>query len=125
MCRNANTLLQLVAVATLASLATSAVAQPAWKHVGRLGQRQLVVIETSAATDLEMLKKAAAASCVPKQPCVVGFWSDAAEVPRSMPMSAVQQQAMVAQYIRNPKSGQEELLLKCTPDTPSGTKCMH
>ena len=114
-----------IALATVLAMASGALAQPSWKHVGSLGQRQLVVVEPAAAADSDLLRKAAAAACVPGQPCVVAFWSDIAEVPSSIPMSATQQQAMVAQYIRNPVSGAEELLLKCASDDQAAGKCLR
>lgn len=120
-----NVSLVIVAAVLLSVAAPGALAQPQWKYVGSLGQRQLVVVEASAATDTDLLKQAAAVTCVPDQPCVVAFWSDAAAVPSVMPMSAAQQQAIVAQYLRNPKSGIEELLLKCGSGNSSSGKCLH
>lgn len=115
-----------VVAASAAIMATSgALAQPQWKHVGTLGQRHMMVVEPAVATNVQLLKQAAATACVAAKPCVVAFWSDAAEVPSTMPMTMAQQQAMVAQYVRNPASGKEELMLKCTSADPAGTKCLR
>jgi len=114
-----------MALLVITASVSAAPAQSSWKHVGSLGQRQLVVVEPAYASNPELLKTAAAAACVPAQPCVVAFWSDIAEVPSRMPMSAAQQQAMVAQYIRNPVSGAEELLLKCASDDQAAGKCLR
>ena len=114
----------VIAVAAIAA-ASGALAQPQWKHVGTLGQRHMMVVEPSAASNAQVLKQAAATACVSAKPCVVAFWSDAAEVPTTMPMTTAQQQAMVAQYVRNPGSGKEELMLKCTSADPAGTKCLR
>jgi len=115
-----------IVVAVLAVAASGALAQAQWKEVGRLGQRHMMVVDAAAAGDERLLKQAAAKTCASGHPCVVAFWLDVTEVPNAMPMTAAQQQAMVAQYIRNPAAGKEELLLKCGPgDEASGTKCLH
>ena len=117
---------QNILLAMTAILATSgALAQPQWTHVGTLGQRHLVVVDAAIADNVEQLKKAAAAVCDTVKPCLVAFWSDATAVPAAMPMTAAQQQAMVAQYVRNPASGKEELLLKCPPFNSAGAKCLR
>lgn len=115
----------LVIAAAAIVVATGVLAQPQWKHVGTLGQRHMMVVEPSVVSNAQLLKQAAATACIPTKPCVVAFWSDAAEVPAAMPMTTAQQQAMVAQYVRNPVSGKEELLMKCTSADPAGTKCLR
>lgn len=114
----------VIAAAALVA-ATAAAAQPGWQHVGTLGQRHLMLVEAAAANDAPLLRQAAATTCVADRPCVVAFWVDPAQVPAAMPMSRVQQQAMVAQYFRNPATGQEELLLKCGPAEAPGSKCLR
>jgi len=110
-----------------AALLTSSwvLAEVPWKHVGTLGQRHLVLVDTAVQDNAEQLKQAALTVCAPGKPCIVAFWSDAAAVPTAMPMTSLQQQAMVAQYLRNPASGQETLLLKCPPYNTGNTKCLH
>ena len=114
----------LLACAALA-LSSVAVADPPWKMAGNIGARHFVVVQAADATDTGLLKEAAVAACPPELPCVVAFWSDSAAVPTAMPMTRTQQAAMVALYVRNPRSGTEELQLKCPPDKPSETKCLR
>ena len=115
-----------IAATALVLAASGALAQVQWKEVGSLGQRHIMVVDAAVAGDAQALKQAAATACAAGRPCVVAFWLDAAQVPSSMPMTAEQQQAMVAQYARNPATGNEELLLKCGPgDSAAGTKCLR
>jgi len=113
------------AASALGLVALGALAQAPWKEVRAIGQRHFVVVDASAARNPQVLRQAATAACLPVQPCVVTFWSDAAAVPRAMPMSLAQQQAVRAQYLRNPVTGKEELLLKCLPAGPVGVKCLR
>jgi len=113
----------VIAVATTSVLAEAPTSQ--WKYVGTLGQRHMMVVDAAAAGDAKLLKQAAATACVAGKPCVVAFWEDAAAVPKVMPMTSAEQQAMVAQYMRNPASGKEELLLKCAPGESAGAKCLR
>jgi hypothetical protein len=41
-----------------------------------------------------------------------------------MPLTAAQNQAMVAQYTRNPATGQERLLLRCKGTEQPGQQCL-
>ena len=112
--------------ASITLLASAAVlAEVPWKHVGTLGQRHLMLVQAGVQDNAEQLKQAALTVCAPGKPCLVAFWADAAEVPTAMPMTSQQQQAMVAQYLRNPASGKESLLLKCPPYSTGNTKCLH
>lgn len=113
-----------LSVMLIAAGVSAAPAQPSWKHVSTLGQRHFVVIDAAQASDPQLLKQAAQATCPPAKPCVVAFWSDAAAVPAALPMSREQQAAQVAQYLRNPSSGSEELLLKCSAAQSAGAKCL-
>jgi len=113
-------------LAWAALLASSGVlAEAPWKHVGTLGQRHLMLVDAGVQDNAEQLKQAALTVCAPAKPCLVAFWSDAAAVPAAMPMTSQQQQAMVAQYLRNPASGKESLLLKCPPYNTANTKCLN
>jgi hypothetical protein len=115
-----------ILAAMTAILATSGVlAQPQWTYFGTFGQRHLVVVDPAIADNVEHLKKVATVVCDTAGPCLVAFWSDAFAVPASMPMTAAQQQAMVAQYVRNLASGKEELLLKCPPFNSGSAKCLR
>ncbi|HOE40262.1 MAG TPA: hypothetical protein PLB25_01305 [Rhodoferax sp.] len=115
-----------ILVASTVIFATSeALAEAQWRHVGTLGQRHLVLMDVAVQDNVEQLNQAARAVCEPSSPCLVAFWSDVAAVPIAMPMSAAQQQAMVAQYVRNPASGKEELLLKCPPYSAASAKCLR
>lgn len=121
--------IDLATVAAMVAVAVTpgAYAQVQWKHVTSLGDRHFVLVEPSVAADEVLLKQAAAAACVAAdRACIVAFWSNAAAVPSAMPMTKAQQQAVVAQYMRNPVSGKEELLLRCRlPTNPAGAKCLR
>ena len=115
-----------ILLASTTLFASSAVlAEVPWKHVGTLGQRHLMLVDASVQDNAEQLKQAALTVCAAGKPCLVAFWADAASVPAAMPMTSQQQQAMVAQYLRNPASGKETLLLKCPPYNTGNTKCLH
>jgi hypothetical protein len=115
----------LAAAAIALAVATGALAQNPWKVVNTIGQRRFVVVEPAAARNTQVLRRAAASTCTPGKPCVVSFWSNPSAVPRTMLMTRPQQQAVVAQYLHNPVTGKEELLLRCAPTDASGAKCLH
>lgn len=117
----------LTIAATALVAASGALAEPQWKHVGTVGNRHIVVVAPADAGNTGVLTQAAEAACVAGQPCIVGFWSDQTAAPNAMPMSRAQQEAMVAQYVRNPASGKTELMFKCISETPASTsiKCLH
>ncbi len=119
------TKLAILVVSTTILACSGALAESQWKHVGSLGQRHLVLLDAAIADNLDQLKKIATTVCAPAKPCMVGFWSDAAALPAAMPMTAAQQQAMLAQYVRNPASGKEDLLLKCPPYGSASAKCLR
>jgi len=103
----------------------SAMAESQWRHAGGMGMRQFVVVRPALAADAETLKQAAREVCSPGRACVVLFWPEGAAVPKKMPMTRAQQRAVIAQYLRNPASGSEELLMKCQAAQPKGSKCLR
>lgn len=111
--------------ATAGTMAAATARAESWKHVGTIGRRQFVLVDPEVASDAATLKRAANAVCEPGKVCVVVFWSEETAVPSKMPMTLTQQQAAVAQYLRNPASGHEELLMKCRADGPVGVKCLR
>jgi len=117
----------LAIAATVFVAASGALAQSQSKHVGTIGNRHVVIVSPADSGNSAVLTKAAEEACVAGQPCVVGFWSDQTAAPNAMPMSRAQQEAMVAQYVRNPASGKTELMFKCISETPASTsiKCLH
>lgn len=112
-------------IAAMLAASGAALADPPWRHAGSMGARQFVVVDPAASTDAETLRQAAGEVCTPDRACVVLFWAEAKSVPKKMPMTQAQQQAVVARYFRNPASGNEELLLKCRGDEPGGSKCLR
>jgi hypothetical protein len=103
---------QTTATASMAiEAAPAAQGNAPWRHVGTLGKRHFVVVTPAIAADAEQLKEAAAAVCAEDRVCVVAFWSDPEAVPEAMPMSRAQQDAMVAQYLRNRSNGIDALRL--------------
>ena len=116
--------LGVVAAAMLAA-SGMVMAESMWRHAGTMGMRQFVVVDPARSGDAEMLKQAASKVCATSKACVVVFWSDAAAVPKKMPMTRAQQRAVIAQYFRNETTGSEELLLKCQSDEPKKHKCLR
>jgi hypothetical protein len=114
-----------VTAAAMLAASGMALAEAPWRHAGTMGMRQFVVVQPAAAADAAVLKRAAREVCLPGQACVVVFWREGAAVPKKMPMTRAQQRAVIAQYFRNPASGNEELLLKCRAGEPSGRKCLR
>lgn len=114
----------LAAAAMLASSGI-ALAEGQWRHAGKTGMRQFVVVAPAVSTDAAALKQAADKVCDAGKPCVVLFWPEGEVVPTKMPMTQAQKQAVVAQYFRNPATGSEELLLKCSADEANGHKCLR
>ena len=86
---------------------------------------QFVVVEPTASTNAEILMQAARSICTPTKACMVVFWSDAAAIPTSMPMTRAQQKAVVARYMHNPTGVSEELLLRCRANDPAAAKCLR
>ncbi len=117
----------VLGLAAAAMLAASGMvlAKPPWRHAGTMGMRQFVVVEPAVSADAETLRQAANEVCPPGRACVVVFWPEGAKVPGKMPMTRAQQRAVVAQYFRNPATGNEELLMKCQADEPRGHKCLR
>lgn len=114
-------------LAAAAMLASSGIvlAEVSWQQVGTMGMRQFVVVAPAVSTDAAALKQIADKVCAPGKPCVVVFWLEGADVPKNMPMTQAQNQAVVAQYFRNPATGSEELLLKCQAGQTGGQKCLQ
>lgn len=114
-------------LAAAAMMASSGIVQAEgqWRHAGKAGMRQFVVVAPAAATDAAALKQAAGKVCAAGKPCVVLFWPEGETVPTKMPMTQAQKQAVVAQYFRNPATGSEELLLKCQSGQAGGQKCLR
>lgn len=117
-------LLLTLAAAAAALAAQSAVSAPAWSVKGTSGDRTFVVVQKAQEADTRALIQAAQAVCKPGKACLVQFWTDPALAPAKMPMSPAQQAGVVAQYTRNPTTGQEQLLLKCQSGAPQGQRCL-
>ena len=115
-------LLTFAAAAALA--AQPAVSAQAWSVKGTSGDRTFVVVQKAQQADAAALIQAAQAVCKPDKSCLVQFWTDPALAPAGMPMSAAQQAGVVAQYSRNPATGQEQLLFKCQGGSPKGQRCL-
>lgn len=114
----------IIAAAALAACASSALAA-GWTTLSSQGMRHFVSVDAgAAAAGTQVFKDAAASLCQPKKPCVILFWSDANRAARKMPLSADQQKSLVAQYTRNPASGHEEVLLRCTGGEAAGVRCL-
>jgi hypothetical protein len=105
----------------LAAVAFGAAADAA-KLVGTQGMRSFVVVSPADAASEAALKQAAASVCKAGSPCQVLFWSDPQLAASKMPLSPAQQQAIVAQYSRNPGTGQETVMLKCK--APDEKRCL-
>ncbi len=118
-------MLRLAVAVTLLAAAGTASAAPAWKYVRNIGMWQFVVVEPRVSADTGTFMQAVRAICTPGRACMVVFWSDAAAVPASMPMTHAQQQAVVARYLHNPTGVHDELLLRCRADEPAGSRCLR
>lgn len=118
-------LVPMLAATALTAASGAAKAESQWRHAGAIGMRQFAVVDPAAAGDATLLKQAAKEICPPGQACMVMFWSEAESVPSKMPMTRNQQQAVVAQYLRNPTTGSEELLLKCQAADSGSVKCLR
>lgn len=114
-------------LAAAAMLASSGIAQAEgqWRHAGKTGMRQFVVVAPAVSTDAAALKQAAGKVCAAGKPCVVLFWPEGEAVPTKMPMTHAQKQTVLAQYFRNPATGSEELLLRCRAGQTGGQKCLR
>ncbi|HZW25641.1 MAG TPA: hypothetical protein VFF26_09175 [Gallionella sp.] len=115
------------ALAAAAMLVSSgvALAEGPWRHAGKTGMRQFVVVTPAVSTDVAALKQAAGKVCAAGKPCVILFWPEGEAVPTKMPMTYGQKQTVVAQYSRNPATGSEELLLRCQAGQTGGQKCLR
>lgn len=120
-----NTPVLVAMAALLFTAAGTALAAPEWRYVRNIGTWQFVVVEPTASANAEILLRAARAICTPTKACMVVFWSDAAAVPTSMPMTRAQQKAVIARYMHNPTGVSEELQLRCREDAPAAAKCLR
>lgn len=100
-------------VATLCAIPAVALAG-GWKHLATEGSRHFVVVDAAAAGGEAPFREAASTVCAAKKPCLVLYWTDEGKAASKMPMTKAQSQAIAAQFRRNPASGQDELLLRCT-----------
>lgn len=117
-------LLLTLAAAAAALAANPATSAQAWSVKGTSGDRTFVVVQKAQEADASALIQAAQAVCKPDRACLVQFWTDPALAPVKMPMSPAQQAGVVAQYSRNPTTGQEQLLFKCQSGAPKGQRCL-
>jgi hypothetical protein len=85
-----------------------------WKQLAAEGFRHFVLVDGAAAGNEAVYREAASAVCATGKPCLVLYWSDEGKSASKMPLSNAQSQAVVAQFRRNPASGQDELLTRCT-----------
>lgn len=92
----------------------SAATAGGWKHLATQGFRHFVVVDTATMGSEAALIDAASAICVAKKPCLVLYWTDESKAASRMPMTKAQSESVAAQFRRNPATGQEELLLRCT-----------
>lgn len=107
----------------LGALAAAPMANAGWNVVGSQGARHFVTVSAADAGEA-VYRQAAAGVCRAGQACIVMFWTDAAQTPARMPMTTEQRAAVVAQYTRNPATGHEEILLKCSPGTAPRGRCL-
>jgi hypothetical protein len=119
-----NRIWMMLAISAGIALSATATAAAGWKLLGSQGDRYFVAVDAAQASNAALLKEAAAAACKPGKACVVLFWSDESAAATKMPMTAAQSKAVVAQFSRNPKSGQEDLLLKCKGTEPANSRCL-
>lgn len=105
-------LMKVTMLATaLCALPTVAMAE-GWKQLAADGLRHFVVVDPTATEPV--FREAATAVCAAGKPCLVLYWNDESKAAARMPMSRAQSQAMVAQVRRNPATGMDELLTRCT-----------
>jgi len=116
--------LLILTAAAAAIAAPSAHSAQDWTVKGSSGDRAFVVVQKAQQADAAALVQAAQAVCKPDRACLVQFWTDPALAPAKMPMSPAQQAGVVAQYTRNPSTGQEQLLLKCRDGEPQIQRCL-
>lgn len=98
--------------AALCAMPTVALAG-GWKHLSAQGFRHFVVVDAASETTL---REAASAVCEANKPCLVLYWTDEGKAATRMPMTKTQSESIAAQFRRNPASGEDELLLRCTTD---------
>lgn len=116
----------LLTIALAAGVTSGYMADAAtgWTLLGTQGARSFVVVDPAQKDNPAVYKDAAATACKTGSPCVVLFWADAKQAAAKMPLTAAQNQAMVAQYTRNPATGQERLLLRCKGTEQPGQQCL-
>jgi hypothetical protein len=116
----------LLTIALAAGVTSGYMADAAtgWTLLGTQGARSFVVVDLALTGNPAALKEAASAVCKPASPCVVLFWTDAKQAAAKMPLTAAQNQAVVAQYTRNPATGQDRLLLRCKGAEQPGQQCL-
>jgi hypothetical protein len=116
----------LLTIALAAGVTSGYMADAAtgWTLLGTQGARSFVVVDPALKANPAVFKEAAAAVCKPASPCVVLFWADAKQAAAKMPLSAAQSGALLAQYTRNPATGQDRLLMRCTGTEQPGQQCL-
>lgn len=114
----------LVAGSTLTGAALAQSGQ-GWQHVRTVGMIDMVLVDRARDKDKDVYRLAIGSVCGPKLKrgfCKVLFWSDAAMVPRSMPMSVAQARAMRADWTYNDRASFRQLLWACDIE-PDPAQC--
>jgi hypothetical protein len=78
--------------------------RPNWREAGSIDSSHFVVMSQTV-RDLEEFQAAGERICGKQRPCAVSFWTDPAMVPTQLPLSALQERALVATYRVDPMRG--------------------
>lgn len=102
-----------VAITFCTVLTFSANAANYWKHVGKIGKMDAVLINKNQEHNQNIYRQAASSVCSDKRWCKVLFWSDPDLIPKAFPMTKAQLKGQTASWTYNEISGFKKMLWAC------------
>ena len=97
---------------------------PYFELKGVQGAMHMVFLKPGHEKDRDGIVRISESICESKRVCIVLFWINETFIPRRLPMSDAQNNAMVAHYVHNRNTAYKRLLLHCRLD-PDPTLCFQ
>ncbi|MFZ5558677.1 MAG: hypothetical protein ACOZDY_18510 [Pseudomonadota bacterium] len=110
--------------AALTILPDRAQARDPWRHVGKIGMMDLVVVDAEQELNKDVYRLAIGKVCAGREFCKVLIWADERMVPKTMPMTDAQVRALRANWTYNGRTGSRTMLWSCDID-PDPSSCFR
>jgi hypothetical protein len=98
--------------------------RPNWRLAGQVGEDRFVVMAETV-RDLAEYQAAGEQLCRDRRPCSVGFWTDAALVPKALPLTPEQAAGQMAMYQVDGQTGAGAWRWRCSRfDDAAPNECL-